>query len=280
MRPFLRSCQILATTLLLLNLSGCCCGPSWRLGNCLSSFCHHASHGSCRGGGGCGDCCDQTGGDNYSDANYESDSSIEDESHSATAYSEQEDGEQEDGEQEDGGSSEREPSPASYGSTSCKPGPVGWLRNEWSSRRWNGPRCDDVYVCSWISDPPEYCDPCNRCGHWTGAQCCPTNCWKDLFYKPLSRLSCKAARDSGGPGCGCASGCTDDTGVDENEGDYHSTIQDAEGDFSTAQFGPRQEDAKNNPYPETAQPTLIPTPRIAVLPKWLSAKRPGNAEVR
>src|SRR5687767_15100972 len=38
-----------------------------------------------------------------------------------------------------------------------------------------GKGCGEIYINEWVSDPPDCCDPCDKCyGQWTGAQgpCC------------------------------------------------------------------------------------------------------------
>jgi hypothetical protein len=50
--------------------------------------------------------------------------------------------------------------------------------------------CGELYLHPWINDPPHPCDPCDDCGHWTGAKhfCGPAGCgaacnvsWRGLW---------------------------------------------------------------------------------------------------
>lgn len=90
------------------------------------------------------------------------------------------------------------------------------------SNRWQGSGGGDVYISSWKSDPPDYSDPCDRCGHWTGAVACKTNCWKDLFYRPLSRLTCKAYGLQGESSCSMAVACACGTACGVKDSDCTS----------------------------------------------------------
>jgi hypothetical protein len=66
---------------------------------------------------------------------------------------------------------------AGYGSgCGCGPfsngGLCGWLHSAWSCGRG----CNGIYTDEWLSDPPDCCDPCDKCfGQFTGQQggyCC------------------------------------------------------------------------------------------------------------
>jgi hypothetical protein len=93
-----------------------------------------------------------------------------------------------------------------------------WIRNYWSCGRG----CSEVYINEWISDPPDCCDPCDKCyGQFTGQQgyCClgpaqrllaalhgyrycpPPNCgpWCPIFGH------CDPCPPCGCGGVGCAS---------------------------------------------------------------------------
>jgi len=97
-------------------------------------------------------------------------------------------------------------------------GLCGCLRNCLSCGRG----CNDVYINEWISDPPDCCDPCDKCyGQFTGQQgyCClgpfqrllaclhgysycpPPNCgpWRPIFGH------CGTCPPCGCGGAGCAS---------------------------------------------------------------------------
>jgi hypothetical protein len=36
-------------------------------------------------------------------------------------------------------------------------------------KTWCGPQCGQVFWHEWFSHPPECCDPCDKCGNYTGA---------------------------------------------------------------------------------------------------------------
>lgn len=97
---------------------------------------------------------------------------------------------------------------------------LGLFHGRLLSNCWNGPGCGEVYYCSWKSDPPDYCDPCNRCGQWVETSCCRTNFWKDLVYNPIAavfgghpgpynKASCCGYFSDNPDGCGSA--CCKDT---------------------------------------------------------------------
>jgi hypothetical protein len=59
----------------------------------------------------------------------------------------------------------------------CRPcgpyfGPLSWL---FAQFRWIGchrcATCGETYWGGYCSDPPDCCDPCDRCGNWTGGGC-------------------------------------------------------------------------------------------------------------
>jgi hypothetical protein len=65
--------------------------------------------------------------------------------------------------------------------------------------------CGEVYWGEWVSDPPDCCDPCNDCGHFTGGQCCHPRPLQRLWwglhgYKLNDPCGC------GGAGCGTCGG--------------------------------------------------------------------------
>ena len=111
------------------------------------------------------------------------------------------------------------------GGNSEKRGTIGLFHDHWAnfhSNRWKGSGGGDVYISSWKSDPPDYSDPCDRCCHWTGAVASKTNCWKDLFYRPFSRLTCKANGLQGESSCsidvacGCGTACGISVGLNDS----------------------------------------------------------------
>jgi hypothetical protein len=61
----------------------------------------------------------------------------------------------------------------------CNGGIKGWLNSQATGCKG----CGDMYWGEWVSDPPDCCDPCNKCGDYTGngGTCCKPNC--------LARLS-------------------------------------------------------------------------------------------
>jgi hypothetical protein len=107
-------------------------------------------------------------------------------------------------------------------------GPLGGLRWCWSCNRG----CGEIYKDEWYSDPPDCCDPCDRCyGQFTGpgAYCClgpfqrmlaclhhykycpPPNCgpWRPIFghCSPCASSCGPAPCGCGDPGCSsCAGG--------------------------------------------------------------------------
>jgi hypothetical protein len=84
-----------------------------------------------------------------------------------------------------------------------------------------GKGCGEIYMGEWISDPPDCCDPCDRChGCWTGPQgACHLGPFQRLLAachgysycpKPCCGPACGGLcnRGSCGPVCGCGgAGC-------------------------------------------------------------------------
>jgi len=120
------------------------------------------------------------------------------------------------------------------------------------------PGCGEVYLCSWKSDPPDYCDPCDRCGQWVESSCCRTNFWKDLVYNPM------AAIFGGHPGpCGRASCCGGPSNC--SEGYRSSCCEDINckcnrtGDSDDSDSPPIQNDVEADGPPEPGE-DLLPHP--------------------
>lgn len=43
-----------------------------------------------------------------------------------------------------------------------------WINRMFCGKKWCNSGCGEVYWNEWDSDPPYCCDPCNRCGNFTG----------------------------------------------------------------------------------------------------------------
>jgi hypothetical protein len=96
-------------------------------------------------------------------------------------------------------------------------GLFSWLNGGWTCRRG----CGEVYINEWISDPPDCCDPCDRCnGQFTGpcGNCCLGPAQRVLAalhgYSYCPRPYCGPWRpifghcNPCGPVCGCGNaGC-------------------------------------------------------------------------
>jgi len=89
------------------------------------------------------------------------------------------------------------------------------LLRHWKPHRYCGNGCGEKYWCAWLSDPPDYCDPCNQTGHWIGSACCRTNFWKNLLHRPFSHWRCDKY---GYCGDDCSAGCCN-AGLDDRV--YH-----------------------------------------------------------
>ncbi|MBI83985.1 MAG: hypothetical protein CMJ81_12365 [Planctomycetaceae bacterium] len=137
-------------------------------------------------------------------------------------------------------------------------GECGLFHGRLLSNCWNGPDCGEVYFCSWKSDPPDYCDPCNRCGQWAETSCCRTNFWKDLVYNPVATIF------GGRPGpyneascCGCF--------PDNPDGRSNARCEDTNctcnrtGDFCDSDSPPIQNDVEIDGPPEPSE-DLLPHP--------------------
>jgi hypothetical protein len=58
---------------------------------------------------------------------------------------------------------------ASCGPRDCwRPGPLTWLFRWMSCGTFCGSGCGPRYWGDWYGDPPDACDPCDRCGNFTG----------------------------------------------------------------------------------------------------------------
>ena len=246
----------LVAAIVLVNLGGCCCGPRWSNGACdVNSLSTSSGYGGCcDDDGGCGPSCGAGGCGAASNC-------------------------------------------AGGGCVSAgrKPGPIAWLQGRWSihkSRRWKGSSCDDVYLCAWKSDPPDYCDPCDRGGQWTGPACCQSNCWKDLLYRPLSRLSCKAGElQSSWAGsyavtCGCETACDSSAGCSDC-GDGGCASGGCDGPLEDVTDSPPTEEVRywneyrtDDAYPEADPAEILQAPASATRPKRLSAARAKRARTR
>jgi len=65
--------------------------------------------------------------------------------------------------------------------------------------------CGETYVHEWLSDPPDQCDPCNKCGDYIGPRSCEprmVRLWRTIW----GQQSCKPVRRCGLiVQCGCTS---------------------------------------------------------------------------
>jgi hypothetical protein len=53
--------------------------------------------------------------------------------------------------------------------TGCYPcGPLSLIMKLANHNTWCGSGCGEKYWGGWHGDPPDCCDPCDRCGNWTG----------------------------------------------------------------------------------------------------------------
>ena len=43
-------------------------------------------------------------------------------------------------------------------------------------RHWCCSQCGETYWSEWFNDPPDCCEPCNHCGHFTGHCGCCSGC--------------------------------------------------------------------------------------------------------
>jgi hypothetical protein len=79
----------------------------------------------------------------------------------------------------------------------CGGGIKGWLRNQATGCKG----CGDIYYGEWISDPPDCCDPCHKCGGFSGSggTCCKPDCLARLSRMFSSYRYC--GNDCGGS-CG------------------------------------------------------------------------------
>lgn len=85
-----------------------------------------------------------------------------------------------------------------------------------------GKGCGDIYWGEWVSDPPDCCDPCDKCtGCWTGQRgpCCLGPCQRLLAafhgysYCPPPNCGPSCGPLCQNPACGAACGCSHCGGV-------------------------------------------------------------------
>ena len=55
-------------------------------------------------------------------------------------------------------------------------GPLALVLSLFRCESWCGTGCGEVYWVEFHSDPPDCCDPCDRCGHFTGRQTTDCGC--------------------------------------------------------------------------------------------------------
>jgi len=72
----------------------------------------------------------------------------------------------------------------------CK-SPFAWIWCLFHTPAWCGPSCGEKYCGDYCSDPPDCCDPCDRCGNFTG----------------FGADGCGQGGGSYGCGQGCGGGC-------------------------------------------------------------------------
>ncbi len=66
----------------------------------------------------------------------------------------------------------------------CRGGPLRWLYRLLTRNCYWGRSCGEVYWGDWWNDPPDCCDPCDRCGNFTGVHVrgCVGNECDDVAY--------------------------------------------------------------------------------------------------
>jgi len=286
MQPLTKAFCVLATTMILITLCGCRCGPKMGFGGCgLASMCNGCGQASCcsdSSGTSCGGGCGPAAGCGAACGGSECGPSCG--GGCATPCSA-------------GGSGCAAASSACSGCVATgKMRPMAWLHRRWStrsSRRWKGSGCGDVYMCAWKSDPPDYCDPCDRCGQWTEPACCQSNCWKDLMVRPLNRLSCKSggcqgvATCSATTACGCGTACHSPTGCDGGCSNEGGGCASGSCDGSSANTvrsvpwedaPPWQEYPAEETYPEYNHGEILSAPKSAARPQRLPTRRTARAK--
>lgn len=118
----------------------------------------------------------------------------------------------------------------------CDWHPLGWLVTLFHPITYCGRSCGEVYINEFHNDPPDCCDPCDRCGQYVGGACSTGGC---------------AALPGEGPG-GCATGdCGGVVRADGFQDQYVSapaaTSQALTGQPQPVQFAPARR------LPRTAQ---------------------------
>ncbi|WP_145099485.1 hypothetical protein [Anatilimnocola aggregata] len=86
----------------------------------------------------------------------------------------------------------------------CGGGLKYWL----NGRCYAGRSCGERYVGEWVSDGPDCCDPCNKCGNFVGPRCCGPGPRPLLFLwqSIVCGTPCNSCNSCGGAGCDSCGG--------------------------------------------------------------------------
>lgn len=66
--------------------------------------------------------------------------------------------------------------------------------------------CGEVYWGEWMSDPPDYCDPCDDHGNWGGYGCCGYGCGFPILQHVFGSLHAALSGQCAGT-CGACDSC-------------------------------------------------------------------------
>jgi len=78
----------------------------------------------------------------------------------------------------------------------------------------------EIYWSEWHNDPPCCCDPCNRCGQWTGPSGCGCGGCGNCGCGNCGCGGCNSCDGCGPSGCGCNGGCA---GAGFGGADYYAS---------------------------------------------------------
>jgi hypothetical protein len=144
-------------------------------------------------------------------------------------------------------------------SGACRPSHVGHgLRNPVGmlcKKLTCGHGCsNEIYWDEWYSDPPDACDPCNRCGQFVGQRCCPP-AWKDRLGTRLSGRygNCNSMSCTNGCSSDCET-CNYETGAEE-----YSTYE-AQDSVPAIQYVPKQSPRLVPPQSQPKTPAAVEEP--------------------